>query len=184
MSLYEAQVIPYGKLHTILVTHVSGRYLPAGRGTERSVGRLGKWMWDIWLFSLTRGGRLGMQLREAAPGERTPIKNKRQHWRGTYAYKVVESKSSLEEKWAAKASWLRQSFPRRVVRQKANYVSGWTVGIWERVASQSDLRVGNCQTLRGCLYFHISHLVLFKDHCYGFTENICSELTFKSNYSN
>lgn len=44
MSLYEAQVIPYGKLHTILVTHVSGKYLPAGRGTERSVGRLGKWM--------------------------------------------------------------------------------------------------------------------------------------------
>jgi len=71
MSLYEAQVIPYGKLHTVLVTHVSGRYLPARRGTERSAGRLGKWMWDIWLFSLTRDRWLGMQLREAAWGKET-----------------------------------------------------------------------------------------------------------------
>lgn len=44
MALYEAQVIPYGKLHTILVAHISGKYLPAGRDVERSARRLGKSM--------------------------------------------------------------------------------------------------------------------------------------------
>lgn len=52
---------PGGTLHTILLTCISGRYLPAGWDAERSAGRLGKWIWEAWLLSL-----MGMLARDVA----------------------------------------------------------------------------------------------------------------------
>lgn len=127
---------PGGTLHTILLTCISGRYLPAGWDAERSAGRLGKRIWEAWLLSL-----MGMLARDAAESSTLErrVPSKGQRWHRTCAYRVVQSRFSLQGKLTAKAMQFRQRFPRKAVGQKADCISGWALDILEGGAQHSGL---------------------------------------------
>lgn len=90
------------------------------------------------------------------------VLSKRQRWHRTCAYRVAQSKFSLQGKLTTKAVQLRQRFPRKAVGQKADCISGWTVDILEGRAQHSGLslfpQVPFSAFKRPFLHFHLKHM--------------------------